>query len=293
MRLSILSAACGLAACAAAVAMPQSHSHFYVRSTKSSTEERLGFFTGTCTEKEMTVRKEWRNLSKTEQNNFLDAVQCLMDKPPKSGLAATTSRFSDLQALHRGMSNTAYADIIHHVGQFFPWHRYYMHVCETILREECGYAGSIPYWNEQKDADRGQMWESSLWGADAFDGRFSNYTLHIGPGDEDTNCLQRAWNAEMAVSNANSTSLDMCNAYNTYSPWWDWISNIPHKGVHTYIGGVMADIKSSPDDPIFFMHHMYIDRVWWLWQKKDPVNRHYDINGPTLNENANVEPAGG
>ncbi|KAJ5302189.1 tyrosinase [Penicillium antarcticum] len=240
MRLSILSAACGLAACAAAVAMPQSHSHFYVRSTKSSTEERLGFFTGTCTEKEMTVRKEWRNLSKTEQNNFLDAVQCLMDKPPKSGLAATTSRFSDLQALHRGMSNTAYADIIHHV-----------------------------------------------------DGRFSNYTLHIGPGDEDTNCLQRAWNAEMAVSNANSTSLDMCNAYNTYSPWWDWISNIPHKGVHTYIGGVMADIKSSPDDPIFFMHHMYVDRVWWLWQKKDPVNRHYDINGPTLNENANVEPAGG
>lgn len=72
------------------------------------------------------------------------------------------------------------------------------------------------------------------------DGRFANYTLHIGPGDEDTDyCLHRAWDKEYAVSNANSTALDMCNSYNTNSPWWDCISNIPHKGVHTYIGGVV------------------------------------------------------
>jgi hypothetical protein len=38
-----------------------------------------------------------------------------MEKPAQSGLTATTSRYSDLQALHRGMTNTAYADIIHHV----------------------------------------------------------------------------------------------------------------------------------------------------------------------------------
>jgi tyrosinase len=91
-----------------------------------------------------------------------------------------------------------------------------------------------------------------MWGEDAFggtgtgsencvtDGRFANYTLHIGPGDEDTDyCLRRAWDTEHAVANANSTALDMCNSYNTYSPWWDCISNIPHKGVHTYLGGVV------------------------------------------------------
>jgi tyrosinase len=92
-----------------------------------------------------------------------------------------------------------------------------------------------------------------MWGADAFggngtgsdncvaDGRFANYTLHIGPGDEDTDyCLRRAWDTENAIANANSTVLDMCNSYNTFSPWWDCISNIPHKGVHTYIGGVVG-----------------------------------------------------
>lgn len=92
-----------------------------------------------------------------------------------------------------------------------------------------------------------------MWGADAFggngtgsgncvqDGRFANYTLHIGPENEDTDyCLRRAWDTEMAVANANSTSIDMCNSYNTYYPWADCVSNIPHKGVHTYIGGVVS-----------------------------------------------------
>ncbi|KAJ5632962.1 tyrosinase [Penicillium lividum] len=307
MQLCLFGAVLSLVASAAASAFPYSHSGLHERTASGPSAQEMipGYFSGTCTKEKMTIRKEWRHLSKHEQTKFLDAVQCLMDKPAKSGLTATTSRFSDLQALHRGMTNTAYADIIHHVGQFLPWHRYYMHIYETLLRDECGYTGSIPYWDEVKDADSGNMWGSSMWGADAFggngtgsgncvlDGRFANYTLHIGPGDEDTDyCLRRSFNSE-ATMNANSTVLEMCNSYNTFSPWWNCISNIPHKGVHTYIGGVMADIKSSPGDPIFFMHHMYIDRVWWLWQKQDPINRLYDISGPTLNHTANIEPAGG
>ncbi|KAF7589831.1 hypothetical protein BBP40_003641 [Aspergillus hancockii] len=304
MKHSIIATALALAASASAAASPMVSTNIEKR--EASPQTVSGFFSRSCTKEKMTIRKEWRHLNQKEQDTFLDAVQCLMDKPAKSGLIATTSRFSDLQALHRGMTNTAYADIIHHVGQFLPWHRYYMHIYETLLRDECGYTGSIPWWDEQKDADSGNMWQSSMWGPNAFggngtgsdncvtDGRFANYTLHIGPGDEDTDyCLQRAWDTENAIVNANSTALDLCNSYNTYAPWWECISNIPHKGVHTYIGGVMADIKSSPGDPIFFMHHMYIDRVWWLWQKEDPINRLYDISGPTLNHTANVEPAGG
>lgn len=161
MRLSIL-AAFGLAACVVSGSETQSHSKLHARSTKTQQEQIPRYFSGTCTEEKMTIRKEWRHLSRTEQTKFLDAVQCLMDKPAKSGLTATTSRFSDLQALHRGMTNTAYADIIHHVvcflplsflnetkkqatqGQFLPWHRYYMHIYEHLLRNECDYAGSIP-----------------------------------------------------------------------------------------------------------------------------------------------------
>lgn len=117
MRLSTLSTAFSVIACA--VATPShSHAKSHVRGGGNQETDISGYFTGTCTQEKMTIRKEWRNLSKVQQNKFLDAVQCLMDSPAKSGLTATTSRFSDLQALHRGMTNTAYADIIHHVVCF-------------------------------------------------------------------------------------------------------------------------------------------------------------------------------
>jgi hypothetical protein len=123
------------------------------------------------------------------------------------------------------------------------------------------------------------MWQSPMWGADAFggngtgsdlcvtDGRFANMTLRIGPGDEDTEyCLRRAWDNENAIANANSTMLDMCNSYNTYSPLWDCISNIPHKGVHTLVAQTPVPISlvtESPHEanPVSFRRRL--QRVLW------------------------------
>lgn len=36
---------------------------------------------------------------------------------------------------------------IHFTGLFLPWHRWYVAVYETALKERCGYEGSSPYWN--------------------------------------------------------------------------------------------------------------------------------------------------
>lgn len=117
MHFALFGVALSLIASAAASSLPHSHSNRgrAVNGHASSQETIPGYFDGSCTKEKMTIRKEWRHLSRVQQTDFLDAVQCLMDQPAKSGLTATTSRFSDLQALHRGMTNTAYADIIHHV----------------------------------------------------------------------------------------------------------------------------------------------------------------------------------
>lgn len=40
------------------------------------------------------------------------------------------------------------------------------------------------------------------------------------------------------------------------------------------------DFHSSPNDPIFYLHHANLDRVWDLWQQLLPENL-YAINGPT------------
>jgi len=42
--------------------------------------------------------------------------------------------------------------------------------------------------------------------------------------------------------------------------------NNMHNGVHGAIGGHMNTLESSPFDPIFFLHHCNIDRIWAMWQ---------------------------
>jgi len=32
-------------------------------------------------------------------------------------------------------------------------------------------------------------------------------------------------------------------------------------------------------DPIFFLHHVQLDRLWWEWQSKDPGRRVFDYGG--------------
>ena len=85
------------------------------------------------------VRKEWSNLSKSQQTAYLDAEICLFDLPAQTTLRNVTSRYSDLIALHQNLT-----DYVHFDGVFLPWHRYFLHAHETLLRNECNYTGPIP-----------------------------------------------------------------------------------------------------------------------------------------------------
>lgn len=50
-----------------------------------------------------------------------------------------------------------------------------------------------------------------------------------------------------------------------------------HNRVHLYIGGNMAPM-TSPNDPVFFLHHCFIDKVWADWQalqqSRTPMRHH-------------------
>lgn len=40
----------------------------------------------------------------------------------------------------------------------------------------------------------------------------------------------------------------------------------------------MALLTHQPD-PLFFLHHTQVDRLWWLWQQQNPSNRTMQYNG--------------
>jgi tyrosinase len=50
----------------------------------------------------------------------------------------------------------------------------------------------------------------------------------------------------------------------------------PHNSVHMWVGGTMSNIMISPTDPLFWMNHAQVDRLWSLWQPAHPGL------GPTL-----------
>lgn len=41
----------------------------------------------------------------------------------------------------------------------------------------------------------------------------------------------------------------------------------------------MSDPTFSPGDPVFYLHHSYLDKLWWEWQKLDPATRLQDMGG--------------
>lgn len=71
------------------------------------------------------------------------------------------------------------------------------------------------------------------------------------------------------------------NAMPTGSADFSLLENDPHNKVHNFIGGAFQGPGNwgdgpfgnmtnnlSPVDPIFFLHHSNMDRLWWIWEDK-------------------------
>ena len=100
-------------------------------------------------------RQEWRALQPWEQHEYIAAVLCLSAQP--SVFEQGSSRYDDFVYAHvfEG-ANTA-----HHSASFLPWHRFFIHAFETALRNECGFRGSLTYWDWTLDAD--DLADSPVW----------------------------------------------------------------------------------------------------------------------------------
>lgn len=98
--------------------------------------------TNNCTLENARVRKEWSDMSTAEREEYIRAVLCLQKKPPKAPkdkAPGSLSRFDDFVATHMTQ-----APMLHSPTNLFAAHRYFIHVYERELREQCGYTGAQP-----------------------------------------------------------------------------------------------------------------------------------------------------
>uniref|UniRef100_A0A0W0GD91 Tyrosinase copper-binding domain-containing protein n=1 Tax=Moniliophthora roreri TaxID=221103 RepID=A0A0W0GD91_MONRR len=248
-----------------------------------------------------TVRQEWRALTVTEKQEYIDAVKCLQTLPSQTAaIKEAKTRFDDFQSAH-----IVLADEVHLVGQFLVWHRLYVHTYEKALREECGYQGSQPYWDWTLDIEDGltsfaasplfdptygfggngadipgyngffnNVSETPDWeyggpgGGCIQDGPFASYNLSLGPGTLITNhCISR-WFTPVYLKTITEKNVSQLFTFDTFEEFRIELE-----------GGEMGDRYSSPGDPLFYLHHTNLDRIWWKWQTANPSARLYEISG--------------
>ncbi len=47
-------------------------------------------------------------------------------------------------------------------------------------------------------------------------------------------------------------------------------SDLPaHNHVHAWVGGIMNNTSTSPTDPVFWLHHAEVDRLWQVWRQSN------------------------
>jgi len=192
----------------------------------------------TCGEPEpdLCVRKDHRMLTADEQNRFLNAFTQI-------NIMNTLGPLVDIHA------NAAH--LMHSHPRFLPWHRIYLLRMEELLMM-VDPTVCLPYWKSSEE----QAFPSWLLSFQP------TVNLMGGP-----HTVTRNIGAFALLPDATDVAAAMANG--TFNPFAGALEGIHNSG-HVWVGGSMQSILSAPADPVFWMHHAEIDRIWAEWQVSNP-----------------------
>jgi tyrosinase len=193
---------------------------------------------------------------------------------------------------------------------FLPWHRIMLLAFEYNLQVALGDAGfALPYWDWVADGSMPDPRTSRLWsnapdflGTDRGGGLYYDpnvpgqyaVTLYEDPDDPDHKLRQipprgvlrelssqqdRKLPTTTAVDDAaKATEFDGPRYKRDSTGFRNNLEADLHNLVHVWVGGDRGDMgpSSSPNDPVFFLHHCNVDRIWEAWMQTN--NRTYQPN---------------
>jgi tyrosinase len=165
-----------------------------------------------------------------------------------------------LRALRTMMANTNAADpgswaywtnvhinyCPHGVAYFLAWHRGYLAYFERQLRTASNDPNLVlPYWDYYSYATMP-----------------AEFTNNSGTNPLYVDRVNTNVRQALTMAPFSSTIINFQRGLsNAFEPT---LEDAPHNPVHNIIGNVMATMQ-SPIDPIFWLHHANIDRLWVAW----------------------------
>ena len=155
---------------------------------------------------------------------------------------------------------------------FLPWHRMYVCYFEEIIRALLKDAKfSLPYWNYSVPAGyplpkEFRMQNDPLWGPLFRPNR--NPTSNAGQPIFNAGGSASDLNPASALAQANYLPTGVVPGFNQA------LDQGVHGAVHVFIGNGqgMGSVPWAANDPIFWMHHCNIDRIWVSWNASGHVN---------------------
>ncbi|KAJ5972601.1 uncharacterized protein N7479_002519 [Penicillium vulpinum] len=124
------------------------------------------------------------------------------------------------------------------------------------------------------------------------DGPFTppNFMLAVGHPKGQPDCLRRDFIPSIMNYFSRQSLVDHVLAQPDYTTFARALENIPaftqpniHGSGHFGVGGALGTLGNqalSPGDPLFYLHHGNVDRVFWEWQQKDLPTRYHQVGGP-------------
>lgn len=161
---------------------------------------------------------------------------------------------------------------------FLPWHRMYLLFFERIIRKLSNTPSfALPFWDYSASATQGNTYPARALPLIFRSPTAGNplYTVNRNAG---VNAGQQL--ASSATSHATAFTFtnftgptgssasfgsQQVAAPNHSAQPHGRLESTPHDSVHGSIGGWMGAFSTAARDPIFWLHHANIDRLWNLW----------------------------
>jgi tyrosinase len=186
-------------------------------------------------------RRNQNALSPAERNAFNSAIQATINDGTYQQLVAIHANTT--YDMHRFMGQTFSATGLH---RFLSWQRVYLDKLEELLQ---AYQPNlrIPYWDWAVDR------QIPSWVAIP-----SGLTPAVTRGPSTT------------IQLPDQTRVNRILSQTTYANFTEELES-SHDDVHGWVGGptgTMRFIGRSPNDPLFWLHHANVDRIWAIWQQQ-------------------------
>jgi tyrosinase len=213
-----------------------------------------------------------------------------IDNLTNTELAALRQGFSKMQGIsdNRGYNVIAgYHGLplyfcYHHENRlmFLPWHRGYLLTFEHLLRDQLATL-ALPYWDWTSPTSHATGVPKATSAPKLADNsRNPLYNSYINVPN--SNPPVRRWSLRFPGNPRNlpaAAEVQSLLAESDYETFANGLQDI-HDGIHGWVGGGldglhrgdMGFVPTAAYDPLFFLHHCMIDRIWQRWQELHGVN---------------------